>query len=52
MPEETKKTEAGEEEGGKKEEEKKVGKFTHGDHMLHLLIQQGKKFVPPIEGDR
>ena len=52
MPEETKKTEANEEPAGAKNEEKKVGKFTHGDHMVHLLIQQGKKFVPPIEGDR
>ena len=32
--------------------EKKVGKFSHGDHMVHLLIQQGKKFLPPIAGDR
>ena len=31
--------------------EKKVGKFNHGDHMVHILIQQGKKFVAPIEGD-
>ena len=27
-------------------EEKKIGKFTHGDHMIHLLFQKGKKFVP------
>ena len=33
-------------------EEKKVGKFTHGDHMVHLLIQKGKKFVPPCADDR
>ena len=39
-------------EGEDKGEEKKVGKFTHGDHMVHFFIQKGKKFVPPIEGDR
>ena len=33
-------------------EEKKVGKFTHGDHSVHLLIQKGKKFVPPCADDR
>ena len=33
-------------------EEKKVGKFTHGDHMVHLLIQKGKKFVAPSAEDR
>jgi len=26
-------------------EEKKMGKFTHGDHMVHVLFQKGKKFV-------
>lgn len=25
-------------------EEKKVGKFTRGDHMVHILLQTGRKF--------
>ncbi len=25
--------------------EQTVGKFTNGDHMVHLLFQKGKKFV-------
>ena len=29
--------------------EKKVGKFARGDHMVHIYIQKGKKFVPFIE---
>ena len=42
--------------GGKKKkaggaEEKKVGKFTHGDHMVHILLQKGKKFVPACPDD-
>ena len=32
--------------------EKTVGKFTHGDHMVHLLIQKGKKFISSCEDDR
>ena len=52
MAEATKKTEAEADEKKGKEEEKKVGKFTHGDHMCHIFIQSGKKFVPPCEGDR
>ena len=32
--------------------EKTIGKFTHGDHMVHLLFQKGKKFIPLCEEDR
>ena len=52
MAEEPQKTQAEGEGEAKGSEEKKVGKFTHGDHMVHFFIQKGKKFVPPIEGDR
>ena len=51
MAEEVKKTEANAEAADAKGGDKKVGKFNHGDHMVHLLIQQGKKFIPNIEGD-
>ena len=30
--------------GGAKEE-KTMGKFVHGDYMVHILFQKGKKFV-------
>ena len=33
-------------------EDKKIGKFTHGDHMVHILFQKGKKFIPACEEDR
>ena len=36
----------------KVEEEKTVGKFTHGDHMVHILIQKGKKFISSCPDDR
>ena len=36
-PEKSKKSEGG--------AEKQMGKFTHGDHMVHILFQKGKKFV-------
>ena len=26
-------------------EEKTMGKFVHGDYMVHVLFQQGKKFI-------
>lgn len=32
-------------------EEKTIGKFTHGDHMCHLLFQKGKKFIPMCSED-
>ena len=32
--------------------EKSVGKFINGDHMVHILFQKGKKFVPLCEEDR
>jgi len=35
-----------------KKEEKTVGKFIHGDHMVHILFQKGKKFVPDCKDDR
>lgn len=31
---------------------KKVGKFSNGDHMVHLLIQKGKKFISNCKEDR
>ena len=31
-------------------EEKQMGKFTHGDHMVHILFQKGKKFIFEEEG--
>jgi hypothetical protein len=35
-----------------KKEEKMVGKFINGDHMIHILFQKGKKFVPDCKDDR
>lgn len=32
--------------------EQTVGKFTNGDHMVHLLFQKGKKFISQHEDDR
>jgi len=26
-------------------EEQAIGKFVHGDHMVHILFQKGKKFI-------
>ena len=25
--------------------EQQMGKFTNGDHMVHILFQKGKKFI-------
>lgn len=41
----------------KKKEAKKagdnaIGKFTHGDHMVHVLFQKGKKFIAADPEDR
>ena len=32
--------------------EQTVGKFTHGDHMVHILLQKGQKFISPCAEDR
>ena len=32
--------------------DKAVGKFSHGDHMVHLLLQKGKKFIAANPEDR
>lgn len=32
--------------------EKSVGKFINGDHMVHILFQKGKKFIPLCEDER
>ena len=32
--------------------DKSVGKFTHGDHMVHILFQKGKKFIAASPEDR
>ena len=39
------KTEVAEKES-KETDEKKVGKFNHGDHMVHVFLQTGRKFIP------
>ena len=56
MAEEEKKDETAKAEPAKKAAagggEKQVGKFSHGDHMVHLLIQKGKKWISSCEDDR
>ena len=32
--------------------DKQVGKFTRGDHSVHILLQKGKKFIPDCPDDR
>ena len=32
--------------------DKQVGKFTNGDHMVHILLEKAKKFVPANGEDR
>ena len=48
--EEEKKADGAPAETGKKEQ--KVGKFVRGDHMVHIFIQKGKKFVPFVKDDQ
>ena len=36
----------------KKTKERQVGKFTRGDHTVHILLQKGKKFIPECKDDR
>ena len=38
--------------GGSGGDDKVLGKFTHGDHMVHVLFQKGKKFIPLCADDR
>ena len=33
-------------------DDKLVGKFTNGDHMVHILFQKGKSFIAACEDDR
>ena len=32
--------------------EETIGKFVHGDHMVHILFQKGKKFIAADEEAR
>ena len=51
-PEAGKEAPAAAKKSGGAAEEKKVGKFINGDHMVHILFQKGKKFIPACEEDR
>ena len=52
MAEEEKKKEEAAAPAKAEKEKGKVGKFTRGDHSVHLFIQKGKKFVPIVETDQ
>ena len=34
------------------EQKASIGSFKAGDYMLHVLIEQGKKFVSNVDGER
>ena len=52
MAEEEKKNDAPQEAPAEAKKEQKIGKFNKGDHMVHVFIQKGKKFVPFVDDDQ